>query len=207
MKKKTKQSKTRRKNSKKEWNGRVLQFPVAPDDPKQGHPSIRLPPDKPTLRRRCNLLHQWEKGQMPPDDPTLPRIERRSIDRRITQRRCQTCWSETFSTGCSVEAPEQCVGAITSADSWRILQHWMIRRRPDEMTPSHRFIRCQLDAPVPMYRIIRCHCELQNSSISTFLWVLSSCFSLLGLFASSLGSINVHLTNLLVPLIALLLNY
>ena len=39
-----------------------------------------------------------------------------------------------------------------------------------------------------------------------FLWVLSSCFALLGLFASSLRSINIHLTNSLVPLIALLFN-
>ena len=36
-----------------------------------------------------------------------------------------------------------------------------------------------------------------------FLWVLSSCFSLYGLFTSSLGSRNVHLTKPLVPLIAL----
>ena len=48
-------------------------------------------------------------------------------------------------------------------------------------------------------QIIRTNCVLQNSSNSAFLWVLSSCFALLGLFTSSLGSVNVHLTNSLVP--------
>ena len=74
-------------------------------------------------------------------------------------------------------------------------------------TPLHRFIRCQLDTLVPMHRFIRSHWLLQNSSISSFLWVLSSCFPLLGLFASSLGSMIVHLSNSLVPLIALFLNH
>ena len=36
-----------------------------------------------------------------------------------------------------------------------------------------------------------------------FLWVLSSCFALYGLFTSSLGSRNVHSIKPLVPLIAL----
>ena len=40
-----------------------------------------------------------------------------------------------------------------------------------------------------------------------FLWVLSSCFALHGLFTSSLGSRNVHLTKVLIPLIALLINH
>ena len=73
-------------------------------------------------------------------------------------------------------------------------------------TPMRRFIRCQPDRPVLLHRIIRCHWFLQNSSISTIFWVLSACFALFGLFASSLGSINIQLINSLVPLIALLLN-
>ena len=44
---------------------------------------------------------------------------------------------------------------------------------------------------------------LLNSSNSAFLWVLSSCFALYGLFTSSLGSRNVHLTKPLVQLITL----
>ena len=58
-----------------------------------------------------------------------------------------------------------------------------------------------------MHRFFRCNCFLQNSSNSAFLWVLSSCFVLHGLFTSSLGSRNIHLTKPLVPLIALLLNH
>ena len=54
-----------------------------------------------------------------------------------------------------------------------------------------------------MHRFFRCSCFLQNSSNSAFLWVLSSCIALYGLFTSSLGSRNVHLTKPLVPLIAL----
>ena len=50
-------------------------------------------------------------------------------------------------------------------------------------------------------------CFMPNSSNSVFLWVLSSCFALLGLFTSSLRSRNVHSTNWLVPLIALLINH
>ena len=74
-------------------------------------------------------------------------------------------------------------------------------------TLLHRFIRCQPDTLVPWRRIIRCLLKMQNSSISFFFWVLSSCFALLGLFTSSLRSINVHLTNLLIPLIVLLLDH
>ena len=51
------------------------------------------------------------------------------------------------------------------------------------------------------HRFNRCYYFLQNSSNSVFLWVLSSCFALHGLFTSSLGSRNVHLTKPLVPLI------
>ena len=71
----------------------------------------------------------------------------------------------------------------------------------------HRCIRALPDRPVLGHRFNWCYCFLQNSSNSAFLWVLSSCFALLGLFASSLGSINVHLTNSLVPLIVLLFNH
>jgi hypothetical protein len=63
---------------------------------------------------------------------------------------------------------------------------------------GHRCIRPLLDRPVQGHRFNRCNWFLQNSSNSMFLWVLFSCFVLLGLFASSLGSINVHLTNSLV---------
>ena len=67
---------------------------------------------------------------------------------------------------------------------------------------GHRCIQCQPVRPVLPHRFIRCYCLLQNSSNSTFLWVFSSYFALLGLFTSSLGSRNGHLTNSLVPLIA-----
>ena len=70
-------------------------------------------------------------------------------------------------------------------------------------TPMRRFIRCQPDRLVLLHRIIRRHWFLQNLSILFFL-VLSSCFAWLGLFASSLGSIIVLLTNSLVSLITLL---
>ena len=54
------------------------------------------------------------------------------------------------------------------------------------------------------HRLNRCYWFLlQNSSNSAFLWVLSSCFALHGLFTSSLWSRNVHLTIPLVPFIAL----
>ena len=72
---------------------------------------------------------------------------------------------------------------------------------------GHRCIRALPFRPVQPHRFIRCYCILQNSSNSTFLWVLSSCFALLCLFTSSLGSINVHLINSLVSLIVLLLNH
>jgi len=60
---------------------------------------------------------------------------------------------------------------------------------------NHRMHRC--------YRhwFNRCYRFLQNSSISAFLWALSSCFALHGLFTSSLISRNVLLTKSLVPLI------
>jgi len=48
---------------------------------------------------------------------------------------------------------------------------------------------------------------MQNSSNSAFLWVLFSCFALLGLFTSSWGPRKVHLTNSLVSLIVLSFNY
>ena len=62
---------------------------------------------------------------------------------------------------------------------------------------NHRMHRCY------MHRFFWCSCFLQNSSNSAFLWVLSSCIVLYGLFSSSLGSRNVHLTKQLVSLIAL----
>ena len=62
---------------------------------------------------------------------------------------------------------------------------------------NHRMHRCC------MHRFFQCSCFLQNSSNSAFLWVLSSCIALYGIFTSSLGSRNVHLTKPLVTLIAL----
>jgi len=56
-------------------------------------------------------------------------------------------------------------------------------------------------------RLNRCCCFLQNSSNSAFLWVLTLCFALLGPFASTLGSRNVHLTKVLIPLIALVIDH
>ena len=52
-------------------------------------------------------------------------------------------------------------------------------------------------------RFNRCNYSCWHLSNLAFLWVLSSCFALLGLFTSSLWSRRVHLTNSLVPLIAL----
>ena len=57
--------------------------------------------------------------------------------------------------------------------------------------------------PTWLIRIIRPYWVLQNSSNSAFLWVLSSCFALLWLFTLFLGPDEIHLTNTLVPLIAL----
>ena len=57
--------------------------------------------------------------------------------------------------------------------------------------------------PTWLIRIIQLYWVLQNSSNLAFLWVLSSCFALLGLFTSFLGLDEIHLTNTLVPLIAL----
>ena len=68
----------------------------------------------------------------------------------------------------------------------------------------HRIIRLLWCVyPTWLIRIIRPHWVLQNSSNSAFLWVLSLCFALLGLFTSFLGPDEIHLTNTLVPLIAL----
>jgi len=50
-------------------------------------------------------------------------------------------------------------------------------------------------------------CFLLNSSNSSLLWVLSSCFALLGLCTSSLGPANIHMTLWLVPLIMLPFNH
>ena len=68
---------------------------------------------------------------------------------------------------------------------------------------GRRIFRQPLDAPMLRYRFFRCYWFLQNSSNSTLLWVLSSCFVLYGLFISSMGFRNVHSTKLLVPLIVL----
>ena len=68
---------------------------------------------------------------------------------------------------------------------------------------GHRCNRWPSDAPTAWHRLNRCSWFLQNSSNSTLLWVLFSCFTLLGLFTSSLRSRNVHLIKALVPLIAL----
>ena len=59
------------------------------------------------------------------------------------------------------------------------------------------------DAPMLRHRFFWCYKFLQNSSISAFLWVLSSYFALHDLFTPSMGSINVLLTIPLVTLIAL----
>jgi len=69
--------------------------------------------------------------------------------------------------------------------------------------PGRRIFWQPSDAPMLCYRFNRCYWFLQNSSNSVFLWVLFLCFALLGLFTSSLGSRNIHLTIQLVPLIAL----
>jgi len=76
---------------------------------------------------------------------------------------------------------------------------WSDLHRCQGVGPSdnHRMHRCY------RHRFFRCCCFLQNSSNSAFLWVLSSCIALHGLFTSSLWSRNVHLTKQLVPLIAL----
>ena len=66
-----------------------------------------------------------------------------------------------------------------------------------ECRNNHGMHRCY------MHRFFRCSCFLQNSSNSTFLWVLSSCIIFHGLFTSSLGSRNIHLTKPLVPFIVL----
>ena len=79
-----------------------------------------------------------------------------------------------------------------------------LQRRSDlHQTPGRRIIRQSSDAPMLRHRFNRCYWFLQNSSISPFLWVLSWCFALHGLFTPSLGSRNVHLIKPLVSLIAL----
>ena len=85
-----------------------------------------------------------------------------------------------------------------------ILSSLDLQRRTDlcqcqgiRSSDNHRMHRCY------RHRFFRCYWFQQNSSNSAFLWVLSSCFALHGLFTSSLGSRNVHLTIPLVPLIAL----
>ena len=70
-------------------------------------------------------------------------------------------------------------------------------------TSGRRIFRQPSDAPMLRHRFFRCYWFLQNSSNSAFLWVLSSCFALHGLFTSSLGSRNVLLIKSLVPLIVL----
>ena len=85
--------------------------------------------------------------------------------------------------------------------TWSSLE---LQRRSDlHQTPGRRIFRQPSDAPMLRHRFFRCYWFLQNSSNSAFLWVLSSCFALHGLFTSSLGSRNVLLTKPLVPLIAL----
>ena len=72
---------------------------------------------------------------------------------------------------------------------------------------ERRLNRCLSEGPVQVHRKNRCYWFLHNSSSSAFLWVLSSCFALYGLFTPSLGSRNVHLTKPLVPLIVLLFDH
>ena len=72
----------------------------------------------------------------------------------------------------------------------------------------HRFIRLLWCIYLTwVVRTIWTHWVLQNSSNSVFLSVLSSCFALLGLFTSFLGSDEINLTNTLVPMIALSLDH
>ena len=68
---------------------------------------------------------------------------------------------------------------------------------------EHRLNRCLSKGPVQGHRKNRCYWFLHNSSNSAFLWVLSSCFTLLTLFNTFLKPKRIHLTNLLVSLIAL----
>ena len=72
---------------------------------------------------------------------------------------------------------------------------------------ERRLNRCLSEGPVQGHRKNRCYWFLHNSSNSAFLWVLSSYFALLTLFNTFLGSRKIHLTNLLVLLIALSYNY
>ena len=72
---------------------------------------------------------------------------------------------------------------------------------------GRRIIRQPSDAPMLGHWFFRCYRFLQNSSISAFLWVLSSCFALHDLFILSMGSINALLIKPLVPLIALSFDY
>ena len=72
---------------------------------------------------------------------------------------------------------------------------------------EHRLNWCLSEDPVQGHRKNRCYWFLHNSSDSAFLWVLSSCFALLTLFNIFLGFRKIHLTNLLVLLIALSYNY
>ena len=70
-----------------------------------------------------------------------------------------------------------------------------------------RLNRCLSEGPVQGHRKNRCYWFLHNSSNSAFLWVLYSCFALLNLLNTFLEPKKIHLTNLLVPLIALLYDH
>ena len=82
---------------------------------------------------------------------------------------------------------------------------WGVTHLAPQIAPmlKRRCIWHSSDEPMGGRQFNRCSWFLQNSFNSSFLWVLSSFFILLGLFTSSLGSRNVHLIKALVPLIAL----
>ena len=94
MKKKTKQSKTRRKNSKTCRIRRVLQEPVGPDTPVMPHRSNRLASDAPVPHDRCIGAEQCQgqEGavQVAPDELVV-------IIESPVQAQCY--YSESMSSG------------------------------------------------------------------------------------------------------------
>jgi hypothetical protein len=70
----------------------------------QGHRSIRWASDNPTHRCQSNGVH-WEQATWNESSGTGwtdgAKLERRSIDRRIDQSRCQVSWNRVLSTGWS----------------------------------------------------------------------------------------------------------
>ena len=119
-----------KQNTKKEFKqSKTKHKQVALDDPMQGHWSIRLALDKPTRRRRCNLLHWWEKSQVAPDDPTMPNWSVGVITRGCTREHVKRVEAKSLAS----DDPTSTGALRRSNDVSRQLKN---PSAPDDLTPT-----------------------------------------------------------------------